>query len=245
MPGGRLTQQDRREIAAGLSEGLGYAEIARRLNRPTSTVSREVMRNGGADGYRPDQAHRATVRRARRSQQHPPPERPVATDAYGRDPAAVRDFEERFAALFVRTGLPRMPANVLTCLFTTDSGSLTSAELVRRLRVSPASVSKAIGHLEEQGLIRREREAGQRAERYVVGHDDWYRAWQASMRTTILLAEVAQSGAEVLGSTTPAGARLEDMGEFLAHVTNDLAQKAEYWRQFLAEQRARALPDGS
>ena len=42
MPGGRLTQEDRRHIAAGLAEGLGYAEIARRLGRPTSTVSREV-----------------------------------------------------------------------------------------------------------------------------------------------------------------------------------------------------------
>ncbi|MEU6381153.1 helix-turn-helix domain-containing protein, partial [Streptomyces sp. NPDC046909] len=37
MPGGRLTQQDRQQIALGLSDGLAYAEIARRLDRPTST----------------------------------------------------------------------------------------------------------------------------------------------------------------------------------------------------------------
>ncbi|MEW2556860.1 helix-turn-helix domain-containing protein, partial [Streptomyces zhihengii] len=66
MPGGRLTQQERQRIAAGLADGLSYAEIGRRLERPTSTISREVSRNGGPGRYRPQQAHLATVRRARR-----------------------------------------------------------------------------------------------------------------------------------------------------------------------------------
>ncbi|MFB7357563.1 helix-turn-helix domain-containing protein [Streptomyces gardneri] len=47
MPGGRLTQQERERIAAGIAAGLSYAEIARRVGRPTSTVSREISRNGG------------------------------------------------------------------------------------------------------------------------------------------------------------------------------------------------------
>ncbi|MFD0661872.1 helix-turn-helix domain-containing protein [Thermocatellispora tengchongensis] len=47
MPGGRLTYEDRQAIASGLADGLDYAEIARRLARPTSTVTREVARNGG------------------------------------------------------------------------------------------------------------------------------------------------------------------------------------------------------
>ncbi|MFF2775960.1 MarR family transcriptional regulator [Streptomyces sp. NPDC058052] len=58
-----------------------------------------------------------------------------------------------------------MMARVLAALFPTDSGSLTSAELVRRLRVSPASVSKAVGYLENQALITRERNLHSRAER--------------------------------------------------------------------------------
>lgn len=66
MPGGRLTQPERQQIALGLADGLTYAEIARRLDRPTSTVTREVMRNGGPTTYRADQAHRATERRAHR-----------------------------------------------------------------------------------------------------------------------------------------------------------------------------------
>ena len=51
--GGRLTQQERQQIALGLAEDLAYAEIARRLDRPTSTITREVMRNGGPTAYRP------------------------------------------------------------------------------------------------------------------------------------------------------------------------------------------------
>lgn len=66
MPGGRLTQQERQQIALGLADSLPYAEIARRLERPTSTITREVMRNGGPTAYRADLAHRATERRAHR-----------------------------------------------------------------------------------------------------------------------------------------------------------------------------------
>lgn len=53
MPGGRLTQQERQQIALGLGDGLAYAEIARRLDRPTSTITREVMRNGGPPATAP------------------------------------------------------------------------------------------------------------------------------------------------------------------------------------------------
>ena len=62
MPGGRLTQHERQQIALGLTDGLAYAEIARRVDRPTSTITREVMRNGGPTTYRADLAHRATER---------------------------------------------------------------------------------------------------------------------------------------------------------------------------------------
>jgi hypothetical protein len=171
IPGGRLTQQDRQQIAAGLAEGLSQAEIARRLARPTSTISREVTRNSGSGGYRAEQAHRATERRARRRKPSPIPMAPAATSAYGRDPDAVRDFEELLTTLLVQMGLPRMIARVLTCLSTTDTGSLTSAELVQRLAVSPASISKAVSYFEGQQLVRREHDGFRRRERYIVDDD--------------------------------------------------------------------------
>ena len=63
---GRLTLDEREEIGFGLAQRVSMAEIARRLGRPTSTVSREVKANGGRDSYRPSQAHRRAYDRARR-----------------------------------------------------------------------------------------------------------------------------------------------------------------------------------
>ncbi|XXY46062.1 MarR family transcriptional regulator [Sorangium sp. So ce269] len=222
MPGGRLTSEDRQHIASGLAEGLGYAEIARRLGKPTSTVSREVARNGGSSGYRADRAHEATRGRARRRPRAAPPERQAAAGADGRDPEAVRGFVEQFAAMMVQTGLQRMAARVLAALFTTDAGALTAADLVERLRVSPASVSKAIGYLQGLELVRRER-GPRRGERYVIDDDFWIRAWMTSARANAMWADAARQGAEIFGAVTPAGARLEHMRRFFARLSDDMA----------------------
>ncbi|WP_083752114.1 GbsR/MarR family transcriptional regulator [Saccharothrix sp. ALI-22-I] len=222
MPGGRLTDEDRRDIASGLTDGLGYAEIARRLDRPTSTITREVSRNGGARDYRADRAHQATLRRARRRRTATPHEPPVAVGAPGRDPVAVLAFAEEFAALMVRMGLPRMAARVLASLVTTDSGALTAAELVGRLRVSPASVSKAVGYLEGLELVRRERDA-RRRERYFIDDGMWLRTWLTSARTNAMLADTAQRGVAVFDPATPAGARLDHMRRFFAQLSDDMS----------------------
>ncbi|MFW5418222.1 helix-turn-helix domain-containing protein [Nocardiopsis sp. CNT-189] len=241
MPGGRLTRQERARIAAGLADGLTYAEIARELGRPTSTVSREVARNGGPRGYRAERAERDTRRRARRSG----PNRSAAPAAAGREraPEAVRRFEEQFTELLVGTGLPRMASRVLTCLYTSDGGSLTAAELVERLRVSPASVSGAVGLLEGQGLIRRERDGRRRADRYVVGGDTWYRSVLASARTNAALAEGARRGVEVFGAGSPAGGRMEAMNRLFLLLNEDMLDKADQWLRSTAE-RGEADPPG-
>src|ERR1700741_4141240 len=120
MPGGRLTQEDRRRIAAWLAEGLSHAEIGRRLSRPTSTITREVNRNRGPAGYQADQAQRATRQRARR--RGTAPARAAAADprADGGDPAAVSQFEQRFSQVLAQMGMPKMISGVLACLTTAD-----------------------------------------------------------------------------------------------------------------------------
>ncbi|GIH23299.1 MarR family transcriptional regulator [Acrocarpospora phusangensis] len=216
----------------GLADGLAYAEIARRLDRPTSTVTREVMRNGGPTAYRAEMAHRATERRSHRRKRSPATTPAAAPDAYGRDAEAVRDFEETLTTSFIASGLPRMMSRILTCLYVTDSGGLTAAELVQRLQVSPASISKSIAFLESQELVRRERQDNRR-ERYVVDHDLWYQSMIASIRANERLVEVAREGVEVLGRSTPAGERLESVARFLAHVSEDFVRSAQQWRAVL------------
>ncbi|WP_374772246.1 DUF480 domain-containing protein [Streptomyces sp. NBC_01310] len=238
MPGGRLTHHERQEIAEGLREGLTYTDIAGRLDRPISTVTREVARNGGPAAYRADAAHRATTGRARRRKQPAAPTTsPAVSDVHGRDPEAVLDLEEKFTEMMIGTGLPRMTARVLTCLYVTDGGSLTATELAQRLQVSPASVSKAVGELEQQELIRRERDTGRRRDRYVIDADAWFRGWMASARQNAMLADFALRGAQVLGTATPAGTRMQDIGHFFEHVGRTMVKAAEKWRQADAARR--------
>src|ERR1700684_3836834 len=47
-----LTLAEREDISRGLASGSPLREIARRLNRAASTLSREISRNGGRPAYR-------------------------------------------------------------------------------------------------------------------------------------------------------------------------------------------------
>jgi DNA-binding transcriptional regulator GbsR (MarR family) len=235
MPGGRLTQQDRQQIALGLADGLAYAEIARRLDRPTSTITREVMRNGGPTGYRADLAHRATERRTHRRRPAPSRGSEAAAQPYGRDADAVREYEETFLTVMMASGLPKMMSRVLICLYTSDAGSLTASELAQRLQVSPASVSKAITFLESQNLVRRERDE-RRRERYVVDDDLWHQSTVASVQSLFQLVDILRQGVGVLGRDTPAAARLENIARYLDFVAERFSRAAEQAREILYTQ---------
>lgn len=242
MPGHRLTHEERGRIASGLAAGLTYAEIARWMERPKSTIIREVARNGGAHRYRANQAQQATQWRARRRKPGPP----TVADPGERSPEALRDFESEFAEMMAETGVPAMMARVLACLFTGDTGGSTAAELVAHLEVSPASVSKAVGWLEQRGLIGRERDG--RRQRYVVDDQFGYRAWQASLDSMTRWADVTRRGAEL--SAGPAGARLDATSRFFRHLHQDMSEAAEHWRRTLTTESAKGVvistvPQGS
>ncbi|MFG2908496.1 helix-turn-helix domain-containing protein [Kitasatospora sp. NPDC048286] len=241
MPGGRLTQQERQQIALGLADSLPYAEIARRLERPTSTVTREVMRNGGPLAYRADLAHRATEHRARRRPATPGGPTSAARP-HGRDDEAVAAYEERLTTVLMGSGLNRMAARVVTCLSTTDAGSLTAAELAGRLQVSPASISKAIAFLESQSLVRRERDE-RRRDRYIVDDELYYQAVIASARANDRVIEAAREGVAVLGPDTPAAVRLENIARFLDFISESIVRAAEQAREVLHTKPATAAED--
>ena len=63
---GHLSLVEREEISRGVAAGLSARAIARRINRPSSTVSREIARNGGRGAYRAVVADAAAFERARR-----------------------------------------------------------------------------------------------------------------------------------------------------------------------------------
>ena len=64
-----LSSSEREEISRGLSAGLAYTRIAEVIGRSTSTVSREVRRNGGRNAYRANCADQRAWRESKRPKQ--------------------------------------------------------------------------------------------------------------------------------------------------------------------------------
>ena len=62
----RLSAAEREEIRCGLDQDETFRQIACRLDRAPSTISREVNANGGRDGYEGWRAHRRASDLARR-----------------------------------------------------------------------------------------------------------------------------------------------------------------------------------
>ncbi|MDR7281064.1 MarR family transcriptional regulator [Catenuloplanes atrovinosus] len=219
-----MTHQDRRRIAAGLAGRLTYAEIARQLARPTSTISREIARNGGPGGYEPERAHRATARRARRGG---PVSAPVSSAA------TVDAAQEKIIELAVRSGLPRTIARVHMDLLMSETGTRTAAELSRRLEISPASVSASVNFLIDTGYVRRERDPRRRRDRYVVDDQAWYHAVVISSRQTLETARAALAAAATIAPDDPVGRRLSKAGTFLERVMLDSIESADRSRSLL------------
>jgi IS30 family transposase len=61
-----LTLSEREEISRAVNAGQSMRSVAARLGRAPSTISREIRRNGGQDGYRATQADDAAWTRALR-----------------------------------------------------------------------------------------------------------------------------------------------------------------------------------
>ncbi|MBD2764312.1 helix-turn-helix domain-containing protein [Kocuria sp. cx-455] len=208
----RLSLEDRQTIAAGLAEGRSYAQIARQIGRPTSTVSREVARNGHRDYDAADAQQTKRRRTCKRVTVAP------ANSAEDVQHAFITEL----ASTLTATGMPRMASRVFASLATSTTDTMTAADLVRGLGVSPASVSKAIGYLEGIELVERHVEPGSRKERYGVGDDVWTRAVRTDSSGHASVADVADRGIALFGDESPAGIRLAHMGRFFASLTEQL-----------------------
>jgi DNA-binding transcriptional regulator GbsR (MarR family) len=223
VPGPRLNRTERERVAAGLAARRDYAEIARQLGRPTSTVSREVARNGGPAAYDADRAEAAAHERARRPRGNLATADGAAGAGQAQGPRADRlVFLDEFAESVVATGVPRTAARVLVRIHSADEG-LTAADLITVLGVSRAAVSNAVAYLDRLRLIRREREPAGRRERYVVGDDVWSASWNESVEANARWVRITARGVEALGPETPAGVRLARAARFFTAVQETMS----------------------
>jgi predicted transcriptional regulator len=153
----------------------------------------------------------------------------------GRDPAAVRQFIERFTALLTQAGFPRTPARIFVALLTSDSSRLTAAELGELLQASPASVSGGARYLIQVGLVAAEGEPGSRRQHYRMPDDVWQDIVRLRDRQFTRWAAELRDGVQVLGAGSAAGSRLADTVRYFEFISGEMASLLARWD----EQRGR------
>ncbi|MFJ8863548.1 GbsR/MarR family transcriptional regulator [Streptomyces sp. NPDC102451] len=154
-----------------------------------------------------------------------------AGEGAGRDEDAVSRFVERFAAEMTEAGMQRMAARVFAALLADDDGSMTSADLGRQLRISPAAVSGAITYLTQVSMVGRERDPGSRRDRYRLHDEIWYATFANRDQVLTRWERTLKDGARSLGEDTPAGARLAETAEFFAFMQAELVGVLDRWRE--------------
>ncbi len=127
----RLSLAEREEISRGLRARQSFRQIAARIARAPSTVSREVGSNGGRAAYRAFRADRAALRRARR-----PKPCKLATNVRLRNEVARR---------LTQYWSPEQISNRLRVDFPQEL----------EMRVSPETIYRTL-YVEGRGALRRE-----------------------------------------------------------------------------------------
>ncbi len=151
-------------------------------------------------------------------------------------------FVERFAADMTEAGMQRMASRVFACLLSSDDGSLSSAQLAERLRISPAAVSGAVRYLSQVHMVSREREPGSRRELYRVHENVWYETLLDRDQIVGRWAKTLRAGEATLGPDTPAGRRIRDTYDFLEFMQEELSGMLERWYAHRASRDAQEAP---
>ncbi|OEV27938.1 MarR family transcriptional regulator [Streptomyces nanshensis] len=139
-------------------------------------------------------------------------------------------FVERFAADMTEAGMQRMASRVFACLLASDDGSLSSAQLAERLRISAAAVSGAVRYLSQVHMVSREREPGSRRELYRVHENVWYEALLDRDQIITRWTSTLRSGEQSLGPDTPAGRRIRETHDLLEFLQGELSAMLTRWR---------------
>jgi IS30 family transposase len=180
MPGARLTLEEREEIAYWLAVGHSVRQIALRVRRSPSTVSRELARNVSRSPrrYRPYPAHIRACARARRNRQR----KLVAGSAVrGLVCELLRqDYSPGQIAGRLKRDFPRRPElqvsheTIYQALFVQGKGSLR-AEVGAALRCGKARsrrprMGRPRGQPRFAGMINISQRPAEAADRAVPGH---------------------------------------------------------------------------
>lgn len=192
----------------------------------------------GAAGAAADPASHDGVSRVARpgaaAARHQPgpatPPGPGPRGAASRDPAAVRAFIQRFTGHLAQAGFPRTPARIFVALLTSDSSTLTAAELGDLLQTSPASVSSGVRYLLQVGLVTAEGEPGSRRLHYRMSTAIWQDVVRLRDRQFTQWAAELRTGVQVLGPASPAGTRMAETVRYFEFISREMAGLLARWQ---------------
>lgn len=141
-----LTLAEREEISRAIVVGQSLREIAAKLGRSPSTISREITRNGGSSGYRANQAEQSAWDRAHRPK--------VCKLAQNR--ALARRVAEKLQLEWA----PEQIAGWLKCTYPGDESFQVSHETIYRslyIQSRGALKKELVDHLRRTRTMRRSR----------------------------------------------------------------------------------------
>ena len=150
-----LTLAEREEISRSVATGQSIRSVATRLGRAPSTISREIMRNGGQECYRASQADQAAWDRACR-------------------PKICKLAENRTLAHIVADKLqllwsPEQIAGWLKHIYPDDTSSQVSHETIYRslfIQARGALKKELLAHLRRTRVMRRSRHHTQKTDNH-------------------------------------------------------------------------------
>jgi DNA-binding transcriptional ArsR family regulator len=154
-------------------------------------------------------------------------------------------FADQVGRFFARQyGLPPVTGRVMGWLLICDPPEQTAAEIAEALQTSRSAVGGAIATLENQGMVRRTRAAGERADRVSFHPDAAVRSLESPVEYGAMLA-LARHGLEVLRDAPPARrARLLGTVAFYEFLLERMPALADEWRARRDALRASGeLPD--
>ena len=150
-----LTLAEREETSRSVAAGQSIRAIAKLVGRAPSTVSREIKRNGGREGYRASQADQAAWNRASR-------------------PKACKLVENRALAYIVAAKLrlqwsPEQIAGWLKRTYPSDETCQVSHETIYRslfIQARGALKNELVAHLRRSRVMRRSRHHTQKTDHH-------------------------------------------------------------------------------
>ncbi|GAT67255.1 integrase [Planomonospora sphaerica] len=154
-----LTAVEREEISPGIAAGMPARQLATRLGRASSTISREIARNGGREHYRAGPADAQAYARARRPKPAKPARHPALRAAVEAKPALCWSPEQ--ISGWLRRHHPHEPGMrisheaIYLSLFDPRRRHAIGRTLTRRLRTArPIRQPKAARRPSGRGVLR-------------------------------------------------------------------------------------------